>query len=186
MFGDNADGIVKEDLPIISVPIDFLGVNYYTRQIVRHDPNELWEVGRVRNDEALYTEMGWEVYPQGLYDLLMRVSEDYEQPPIYITENGCAFKDEVDPDGKIRDPLRIDYLCSHFQQAYQAIQDGVDLEGYFVWSLLDNFEWAFGYSKRFGIIYVDYETLERTPKESARWYHGVIDEHGPKAPEEEE
>lgn len=114
--------------------------------------------------------MGWEVYPQGLYDLLTRVQRDYAPPVVYVTENGAAYDDERDPDGAVHDDKRRAYLESHFAAARRAIDAGVPLRGYFVWSLMDNFEWAEGYSKRFGIIYVDYATQERTVKESGRWY----------------
>ena len=116
------------------------------------------------------TEMGWEIDPEGLYEFLTRVGRDYPGVPLYVTENGAAIADEKSDDGAVHDPIRVDYLDRHFRAAHRAIGEGVDLRGYFVWSLLDNFEWSFGYSKRFGLIYVDFETLERTPKDSARWY----------------
>ena len=114
--------------------------------------------------------MGWEIDPEGLYDLLTRVARDYPGVPLYVTENGAAIADEKGPDGEVHDPARVAYLDAHLRAAHRAIADGVDLRGYFVWSLLDNFEWSFGYSKRFGLIHVDFDTLERTPKGSARWY----------------
>ena len=117
------------------------------------------------------TDMGWEIDADGLYDVLTRVHRDYPSVPLYITENGAAFQG-------IADPQRIAYLDSHFRAAHRAIDDGVDLRGYFVWSLMDNFEWAFGYSKRFGLIHVDYETLQRTPKDSARWFAQVTRRNG--------
>ena len=123
-------------------------------------------------------EMGWEVDPDGLYDFLIRSARDYPGVPLYVTENGAAFPDEKDTDGAVHDPDRIDYLDPHFRAAHRALADGVDLRGYFVWSLIDNFEWGFGYSKRFGLIHVDYETLERTPKDSARWYAQVTRANG--------
>ena len=124
------------------------------------------------------TEMGWEVDPDGLYDLLTRVHRDYPAVALYVTENGAAFPDVKSGDGAVHDPDRLDYLDRHFRAAHRALAEGVDLRGYFVWSLLDNFEWSFGYSKRFGIIHVDYETLERTPKDSARWYAKVTRANG--------
>lgn len=175
---DAVAGIVSDDLPVIAQPIDFLGVNYYTRQIVRRDPKSELGYARVRNDGAPHTEMDWEVYPQGLYDLLTRLHRDYA-PVMHITENGCAYVDKVGALRRVRDESRTAYLRAHFRAAHRAIQDGVDLRGYFVWSLMDNFEWALGYSRRFGIVYVDYETLERISKDSARWYHDVIGENGP-------
>jgi beta-glucosidase len=122
--------------------------------------------------------MDWEVYPDGLYDLLVRIEKDYNSPDIYITENGAAFKDDRITEDRIDDQDRLDYLKNHFEAAYKAIQDGVKLKGYYVWSFMDNFEWAFGYSKYFGIVHVDYQTMKRTPKKSALWYREVIENNG--------
>jgi beta-glucosidase len=119
--------------------------------------------------------MGWEVCAPALRRLLNKINNEYNLPPIYITENGAAFKDEVSPDGKIHDERRLDYLRQHFIQTCLAMQDGVDVRGYFVWSLLDNFEWAHGYTKRFGLIRVDYDTQERILKDSGEWYSTVIE-----------
>jgi beta-glucosidase len=161
----------------IAVPLDFLGINYYYRTVVRAGEGGVGEPIWVGNEDIEpvsrglpQTEMGWEIDPDGLYDLLARVSRDYPGVPLYVTENGAAFADRRAPDGTVHDLARIAYLDSHLRAAHRAIADGVNLRGYFVWSLLDNFEWSYGYSKRFGLIYVDYETLERTPKDSARWY----------------
>jgi len=121
-----------------------------------------------------YTEMGWEVCAPALRRLLNRVNAEYRLPPIYITENGAAYHDEVSADGHIHDPRRLNYLRDHFIQTRFAMQDGVAVRGYFVWSLLDNFEWARGYGKRFGIVRVDFETQQRTLKDSAKWYADVI------------
>jgi beta-glucosidase len=121
-----------------------------------------------------HTAMGWSVDPSGLEELLVRLDRDYGGLPIVVTENGAAYDDRVDADGGIRDHDRVAYLDGHLRAAHRALDTGVDLQGYFVWSLLDNFEWAEGYAKRFGIIHIDFETLQRTPKESARWYAGVI------------
>ena len=121
-----------------------------------------------------YTEMGWEVHAPALRRLLNRINTDYHLPPIYITENGAAFKDEVSADGKVHDPRRLAYLKDHFIQTRLAMQDGVDVRGYMVWSLLDNFEWGHGFTKRFGIVRVDYETQQRTIKDSGEWYAEVI------------
>ena len=117
--------------------------------------------------------MGWDIDDDGLYDILTRVARDYDAPPLYVTENGAAFDDVLDADGAVHDPERIDYLDSHFRAAHRAIRDGVDLRGYFVWSLTDNFEWAWGNSRRFGLIHLDYATQRRTVKDSGRWYAGV-------------
>jgi beta-glucosidase len=119
--------------------------------------------------------MGWEFYPEGFYDMLCRLHFDYHFPQLYVTENGAAYPDEINPDGAVDDPLRIAYLKGHLASVAGAIAAGVPLRGYFVWSLLDNFEWAYGYSKRFGLIYVDYATQRRIPKASAHWYRRVIE-----------
>ena len=124
------------------------------------------------------TEMGWEIDPGGLYDLLRRIQRDYGPIPLYVTENGAAFADTVGPDGTVADLDRVAYLDGHLRAAREAIEDGVDLRGYFVWSLLDNFEWAFGYSKRFGLVYVDYATQRRILKDSAHWFAAVTRRNG--------
>jgi beta-glucosidase len=167
------------DLDAIAVPIDFLGVNYYARTVVRstaipEEENAPREVLLNPNP----TEMGWEVHPPGLYDLLLRLHADYRFPAIYITENGAAYPDRLASDGQVQDPRRIAYLHDHLIWARRAIAAGVPLRGFFVWSLLDNFEWAYGYSKRFGLYYVDFETLKRLPKASAHWYRRVIAANG--------
>jgi beta-glucosidase len=118
--------------------------------------------------------MGWPIDPTGLRDMLLRVTADYGPIPLYVTENGAAYPDVVSADGRVHDPDRIDYVHRHLVAAHEALTAGADLRGYFLWSLLDNFEWAYGYAKRFGIIHVDYDTCVRTPKDSAHWYRGVI------------
>jgi beta-glucosidase len=159
------------DLDAIAAPLDFLGVNNYFRFIV----SDAGEGPRVVQDpEAQLTDMGWEVYPDGLYRLLVRVAADYAPPEIYVTENGAAFGDVRGHDGRVRDPERQAYLESHIDSVTRAIAEGVPVKGYFVWSLLDNFEWAHGYSKRFGLVYVEYPTLERIPKDSFYWYRDFI------------
>ncbi|MBB2482071.1 beta-glucosidase [Bacillus sp. APMAM] len=165
------------DLDTISAPIDFLGINYYSHNIVENDEkNDILGAGVISETENV-TDMGWGIHPESLYDLLTRIKSDYTDIPLYITENGAAFPD-VWKDGKIEDHARIKYLHDHFAAAHRFIEEGGNLQGYYVWSLMDNYEWSFGYSKRFGIIYVDYETLERTPKESYKWYQKVIKENG--------
>jgi beta-glucosidase len=168
------------DEATIAAPLDLLGVNYYLRHVVRAGGVARGPSPWVGSGDVAFvsrglerTEMGWEVDPQGLYDVLLRVHRDYGPLPIYVTENGAAFADEPGPDGTVPDPARVRYLDSHLRSAHRAIADGVDLRGYFVWSLLDNFEWAFGYTKRFGLYYVDYETQRRIPKDSAHWFAGV-------------
>ena len=159
------------DLEAIAAPIDFLGVNNYFRFVVTaaDDGPKL-----VNPPESPLTDMGWEVYPDGLRRLLLRVAEEYEPPAIYITENGAAFGDVRGHDGRVHDPERTDFLATHIGAVSSAVAAGAPIRGYFVWSLLDNFEWAEGYSKRFGIVYVDYPTLERVPKDSFYWYRDFI------------
>ncbi|MDK2800884.1 MAG: beta-glucosidase [Clostridiales bacterium] len=170
---------VKEsDLEIISSPIDFLGVNYYFREIIKEDKNE-WPLNlKVVTADGGKTAMGWEIYPEGLYDLLTRLHQEYNGIKILITENGAAFNDIINREGKVEDDNRLDYLYQHIVQAYRAIQSGVNVSGYYVWSLLDNFEWAEGYNKRFGITYVDYKTQRRILKKSGYWYKKVIQNNG--------
>jgi len=140
---------------------------------VKHAEHGYLQAEGVGNEGAQYTDMGWEVYPDGLYEILQWVHSEAPQLSLYVTENGAAFRDELQ-DGRVADGQRLEYLRQHFTQAHRAIQDGVPLKGYFVWSLMDNFEWAYGYSKRFGIVYVDYATQRRIWKDSARWYRQVI------------
>jgi beta-glucosidase len=169
--GENRPQIQSGDMALIAQKLDFFGLNYYSRSVI----GVRGGIDHVPGSE--YTEMGWEVYPPGLRKLLNRINRDYILPPIYITENGAAFADEVGPDGKVHDPRRLEYLRNHFIQTRLAMRDGVDVRGYFVWSLLDNFEWGRGYTKRFGIVYVDYKTQERTVKDSGEWYRQVIMEN---------
>lgn len=174
-YGEKAPRILPGDLGTISKKIDFLGVNYYTRHIVRYDPRQrILKISSVVPEKAELTDMGWEIYPSGIYELLKRVQNDYSPEAMYITENGAAFPDVPDSKGKVEDERRINYLREHFCFTHKAIQEGVRLKGYFVWSLMDNFEWAYGCSKRFGLIYVDYPTQRRTFKKSAHWYRTVI------------
>jgi beta-glucosidase len=161
------------DLEVIAAPLDFLGVNYYSRVVVRADETGEPVSFPVVPEEEL-TDMRWEVFPQGLYDLLVRLKQEYKPSRICITENGAAYADGPDPAGRIADLRRIQYLRAHLVMAQRAIEDGVPLLGYFVWSLLDNFEWAHGYTKRFGLYWVDFKTQRRIPKDSAFWYRDVI------------
>jgi beta-glucosidase len=180
VFGDAWPEWPAEDMALIRQPVDFVGVNYYTRSVARNDPQR-WpqRVAGVPQKHATHTETGWEVYPQGLTDVLKWVDTRYGRPPIHVTENGAAFYDPpVAADDRVQDPLRVDYLRSHLRAVHAAVGQGVDLRGYFVWSLLDNFEWALGYAKRFGIVHVDYATQRRTPKDSARFYAEVIASNG--------
>ncbi|NLY90028.1 MAG: family 1 glycosylhydrolase, partial [Firmicutes bacterium] len=159
--------------------VDFLGINYYTRERVKG-----WDGKEGSGDERLrlaytppvlpVTEMGWEIYPAGIYELLTRISRENKDLPLFITENGAAFPDQVDADGNVKDERRIEYLQEHLAQVRRAKAEGVKVQGYLVWSLLDNFEWAYGYSKRFGLVYVDYTTQKRIIKNSGYWYRDQI------------
>lgn len=169
--------INDEDLRTIATPTDFLGLNYYTRAVVRHDKAVPFvQASEIRPEGREYSQM-WEIYPQGLYELLTRVWKDYKPARIYVTENGVPVPDALEPDGRVRDTRRIAYLRDHVAQVHRALTEGVPVRGYFVWSLLDNFEWAYGYQMRFGLVYVDFETQRRTVKDSGKWYAGVIREN---------
>ena len=175
LWGDRAPQSQPNDLTGLPEQVDFLGINNYSRAIVSHQGGSPpVDVTFHHPEDAQYTEMGWEVYPDGLYKLLMRVHRDYSPCSIYITENGTAFPDVLQPDGVVDDQDRIDFLQSYTFAAHRALEEGVPLKGYFVWSLLDNFEWAHGYSKRFGIVYVDYTAQERIIKQSGYWYREMI------------
>ena len=168
-----------EDMAQISVKTDFLGINYYRREITRHAKGaNFWNFEIIPAPNGEFSEMGWEVYPAGLYEILQYVHKTHQPPEIYITESGIALPDKIDTDGKVHDPRRISYLHQHFQQAKKCIDAGIPLKGYFVWSLLDNFEWASGFSKRFGLFYMDYATQERIWKDSARWFQQVVQQKG--------
>jgi beta-glucosidase len=161
------------DLAAIAARLDFLGVNNYSRSLVQANPDG-GEPLRVRDAAGRFTDMGWEVYPEGLYRLLVRIRDDYAPPAIYVTENGAAYTDLLDHEGQVRDHERKAFLAEYVAAVGRAVADGVPVAGYFVWSLLDNFEWSHGYAKRFGIVYVDYPTLRRIPKLSAHWYRDLI------------
>ncbi|MCO4823183.1 MAG: family 1 glycosylhydrolase, partial [Flavobacteriaceae bacterium] len=163
--------IHEGDLEIISHPIDFLGVNYYTRAVYQADSKEVFS--QINLSNVPLTDMGWEIYPQGFSDLLISLNEKYTLPPIYITENGAAMPDQID-DNVVNDQTRVDYYNSHLNSVDYAINKGVNIKGYFAWSLMDNFEWAEGYLKRFGIVYVDYKTQVRTIKASGLAYRDLI------------
>lgn len=175
--------LVQEWLPRIDLsavkaaasPLDFLGVNYYLRNVVEFDAGELpLKLRHVLQEGAAATAMGWEIYPQGLTDLLLRLKDEYAPAAIYITENGAAFDDSPPQNGLVEDPQRIAYLEAHLAAVQKALAQDVPVKGYFVWSLLDNFEWTHGYEKRFGIVYVDPVTRERAPKRSAQYYRQTI------------
>jgi beta-glucosidase len=167
------------DLEAIAAPLDFLGVNYYNRAIVRSTAvPEQDNLPRAVVPEGEPTAMDWEVYPRGLTDILVRVHGDYAFPALYVTENGAAYPDPPALNGRVDDPRRQAYLEAHLAAAAEALARGVPLRGYFVWSLLDNFEWAFGYSRRFGIVHVDFASQRRTVKASGHWYGQVIAQGG--------
>ena len=169
--------ILDGDTDVIAQPLDFLGVNYYTRHVVGAG---LWpgsaDVRFHLNNGLETTATGWDIDPQGLVDILSQVQRDYPGMPIYLTENGAAF-DDVAVDGVVHDANRIEFLETHLASLATLRAQGVDIRGYFAWSLLDNYEWSEGYAKRFGIVHVDYETQKRTPKDSAHWYADLIKRH---------
>ncbi|MHC1785027.1 MAG: GH1 family beta-glucosidase [Anaerolineaceae bacterium] len=178
LYGERMPEIKPGDMELIGQPLDFLGINFYMRNIVRHNPEQpllefeqLWPVGKP------YSEM-WEINPPKLFDLLTRIWKEYKPGKILITENGTSVTDGVDADGRVRDPRRIQYIQDHLTEVNRAIQAGVPVKGYFAWSLMDNFEWSEGYSRRFGIVYIDYTTQTRIIKDSGRWYSRVIQDNG--------
>jgi beta-glucosidase len=180
VFGDAWPRWSPEQMAALRTAIDFLGVNYYTRSVTRADA-ESWPVraSAVRQQSATYTETGWEVYPQGLEETLSWVKQRYGDIPLYVTENGAAFPDPPQaPACSVDDPLRVAFLREHLRAVRRALAAGCDVRGYFVWSLLDNFEWAHGFSKRFGIVHVDFASQRRTPKASARFYSSAIASNG--------
>lgn len=168
----------EEDLKTIKQPTDFLAINYYTSEFIKQAPNNDFIGINDQLNSFEKTEMDWIVYPQGLYDLLKRIDRDYEKIDLIITENGAAYKDIIESDGTIKDDRRINYIHEHLLACHRAIQEGINLKGYYLWSLMDNFEWSCGYSKRFGLIHVDFQTLKRTIKQSGYWYKNVIQNNG--------
>ncbi|MDH3250581.1 MAG: family 1 glycosylhydrolase, partial [Acidimicrobiia bacterium] len=172
-YGWDMEVVHPGDLDVIATPIDQIGLNYYSIRIVRSDDVSEADRTEVVDPPTEYTEMGWMVAPHGLVPLLERL-RDYGYERIYITESGAAYPDEPDEHGHVDDQDRISYLDRHFKAVSDAIDRGVPVKGYFVWSLMDNFEWGFGYSKRFGLVRVDYDTLGRIPKASYSWYRDHI------------
>jgi beta-glucosidase len=187
-YGDLADAVQPGDLETIARPIDWIGINYYFDILLRGVTADeaappLLEYPTVSGvteaeQRAAHTDMGWPITPEGFTALLRRLATDYPGlPPVHITENGCAYDDPV-VGGRCADPRRIDYLDLHLRALRDAIDAGVDARGYFQWSLMDNFEWALGFAKRFGLVHVDFESLVRTPRDSAGWYRDVIRRNG--------
>ena len=180
IFGEAWPDWPAEDFALIKQPLDFIGLNYYTRNVTRHD-DASWPLraSPVKQTGATYSETGWEVFAQGLTDTLTWIRDRYGNPEIYVTENGSAFYDPpVAEGGELVDPLRVDYLDKHLRAVHSAIAQGCNLRGYYAWSLLDNFEWSLGYSKRFGIVHVDFQTQKRTIKASGKLYAKVIETRG--------
>jgi beta-glucosidase len=169
------DTVRPGDLPAISAPLDFLGVNYYFPELVRADPSAIFGMAPVDWPDPARTAFGWPVVPAGLTETLTSLRDRYPGlPPMYVTENGAAYDDVVGPDGAVHDKDRMSYLDGHLRAVRAAIDAGVDVRGYYCWSLLDNFEWAEGFSKRFGLVHVDFDSLARTPKDSYGWFHDLI------------
>jgi beta-glucosidase len=167
-LGGDVPQVEPGDAVAIATPMDFLGINYYTRGVV--SASGAWSA---QTSGKPLTDMGWEVVPEGLTELLTRMHRDWSLPPLYVMENGAAFQDTL-VDGRVHDADRTAYIASHIAAVADAMDRGVPMAGYMVWSLMDNFEWASGYAKRFGIVHVDYATLQRTPKDSYRWYRGFL------------
>jgi beta-glucosidase len=179
--GSMAPDIQDGDMALIKQPIDFLGVNYYFSNIVRFSPGGEWKLTSEPNIDPGWrdTGKGWGICPSQLTELLLKLKENYGNPPMYITENGTALGEAADQSGFVDDQGRINFLRAHIQAAHKAITLGANLQGYYVWSLMDNFEWAEGYSVRFGLTHIDYDdpNRKRTPKASFDWYRGVIQEN---------
>jgi beta-glucosidase len=167
-LGPDAPRVQTGDMAAIATAMDFLGINYYTRGVV--SASGAWDASQ---SGLALTDMGWEVVPQGLTELLLRLHRDWPVPPLFIKENGAAFKDSLVA-GRVHDAERTDYIARHIAAVGDALRHGVPMAGYMVWSLMDNFEWASGYAKRFGIVHIDYDTLARTPKDSALWYRDFL------------
>ena len=167
-LGADAPPVEGGDMAAIATALDFLGINYYSRTVASADGS--WRAG---GSGLALTDMGWEIFPSGLTEILLRLHRDWSVPPLYVKENGAAFRDEL-VDGRVRDTERVAYLAAHIAAVGEALAQGVPMAGYMVWSLLDNFEWASGYAKRFGIVHVDYATQRRTLKDSAHWYRRFL------------
>ena len=175
------DFVQPGDLQIIAAPLDFLGLNYYERSVIQAPPGKEMELGAYTAWKASpekMTDMNWEVYPDGIFNMLVGINYTYRPRKIYIAENGAAYTDLPNAEGQINDQRRIDYLDGHLRALHHAIQTGVPVAGYYAWSFIDNFEWNAGYSKTFGLVHIDYTTLKRTPRASASWYGDVVQKNG--------
>jgi beta-glucosidase len=180
IFEDAWPDFPRDDFSLTRQAVDFVGINYYTRSVVRHDRHAYPAIGKpVYQRNTTHTETNWEVYEQGLKDTLVWFKGRYGDTPIYVTENGAAFYDPPVAEGdRVDDPLRIDYLRKHLRTLHECIGEGVNLKGYYAWSLFDNLEWSLGFSKRFGLYHVDFATQKRTAKASAKFYAKVIETNG--------
>ncbi len=173
-FDPERFGVQPGDKEIVKAPLDFIGVNLYTRTVVANDPQDPnLGIRRMAPEDAERTDFGWEVYPESIYQIIMRIWNDYRLP-IYITENGCSYIDSPDKDGAVNDDRRVSFLERYIAQIGRAIEEGADVRGYYHWTLTDNFEWAEGYNQRFGLVYVDFPTQRRIIKRSGYWYRGLI------------
>lgn len=167
-----------DDLKIAAQPLEFLGINYYTRAVIRNEPGiPFVEFSEIHPSGTPYSMM-WEIYPPGIYEIITRIWTDYHPAEIIVSENGMPLADDVDLDGQVRDPRRIQYLQDHLIQVHRAISEGVPVTGYLVWSLIDNFEWHLGYRMRYGLAHVDFDTQKRTIKSSGHWFRQVITQNG--------
>ncbi|HEX5938790.1 MAG TPA: GH1 family beta-glucosidase [Dehalococcoidia bacterium] len=172
-------GVEAGDMELLKTDLDFVGINLYTRAVVAHDEGEMQRgLREVRDPNAPRTEMGWEVYPDSLYSMIKRIARDYPGIPLYITENGCSYGDAPDENGLVKDERRIEYYRGYIEGVARAMSEGAPVKGYFAWTLMDNFEWTFGYSQRFGLIYVDHDSQQRTIKQSGYWYRDLIAKNG--------
>ncbi len=176
-------GVRDGDMERVRAPLDFIGINLYTRTLVAHRPDDPWgleaqAVGPMGGDDGPRTDFGWEVWPDALHDMILRVTRDYDRPVIEITENGCSYADAPDERGVVNDTKRIDFYRGYLAAVARAIEAGADVRGYHAWTLLDNFEWSEGYAQRFGLTWVDFTSCDRSLKESGRWYGRTAAENG--------
>lgn len=180
IFGPAWPDFPEDDFKLTKQPVDFVGLNYYTRAVVKNNPDAYpLKASPVRQPNVTHTETGWEVFDQGFTDMLTWFKDRYGDIPLYVTENGSAFYDAPVAEGDVvQDPLRTSYLRSHLKAMHRAIRQGVNLKGYYAWSLLDNLEWSLGFAKRFGLYHVDFATQKRTPKATAKFYAQVIESNG--------